>query len=301
MDYKVSLNMAKISEIRGTKISRETMHSYIDIDENLLVEKDSWYIVDNDAIAFFKARDDQRLFGECLSQDIFEHAHMRSAQYRIVRLNKKLGLLTPNFQDLKNYNYFDLYNLNKLFPGLNTRYNQLLWKDILTFISYQNIDNKEELIQELIDRYVGEWVTHQVDGNPRNLMLSRSKSNGQLDVAESYDREKCFGIDNNGFFNIEEARKVWVPAIPYSDKNFRNNPYSYDNGIDINILELFMDYPHQTQNSFERLFNINFRDLFNSYKQGLHQFTLNDHTVNYLCDIIDEKDRQKQKILSMKL
>ena len=65
---------------------------------------------------------------------------------------------------------------------MNKGYNNFTIKNLLETISYQNWSNKNEIIQELIDRYVGEWVTHQSDGNPRNLMFTFQEKTKEVNI-----------------------------------------------------------------------------------------------------------------------
>lgn len=297
MLYTGSINFQKVRSIKSAKLEKKEVTKFVDIDDELLREKDSWYRVSSDNVSFFKARNDARLFGECLSQEIFEKMGIESAQYEIVLLNKQLGLLTPNFQNLEENHYFDLFNLYKVLPYLNKGYNNFTLKNLLDNIAYQGWINQALLIQEIIDRYVGEWVTHQTDGNPRNILFAYSKNTGILSLAPSFDRERCFGID--GDFDSHISNNIWVPSIPYEDINFKENPYEADDGVDANILGLYLDYPEETIKAFEKVFGVDYESIFKKYNKNLYQFMLPNETINYLCDIIDKKDSQKKKILSL--
>ncbi len=291
-----TINYLKVKEVESQKLEKKEIIKQLKIDDAILKEKNNWYKINNE-LSFFKERNDARLFGECLSQEIFEKMGIESAKYEIILLNKKLGLITSNFQDINDNDYFDLYNLYKIIPSLNHGYNKYTLKNLLENISYQDWHNKKEIIQELIDRYIGDWVTHQTDGNPRNIMFSYNKNDNTLNVAPSFDREKCFGINSD--FDSRVTNSIWVPAIPYEDPNFREKPYEADTNIDANILGLFLDYPEETIRAFERVFNVDYNEIFKKYNKNLYQFTLSNKTINYLCDIIDKKNKERKKILSL--
>ena len=297
MKYSGILNKSNIKKLHGYKVSRETVHGNVDIDEELLVEKDSWYLLQDQSLNFFKHRQDARLFGECLSQKVFEEVGFETVKYEIIYLDDILGLITPNFQDLHKYNYYDLINISMLLSSFPRGYGGFTYKDVLENISYLNLPNSNEVIQELIDRYVGEWVTHQIDGNPRNIIFSVDKETKEIKVGPSFDRESCFGIDNTGYFN-SESLNIWVPSIPYEDLDFRKNPYTID-GADANITALFIDYPDQTLKAFERVFSVDYDTLFKDYKSGRLSFSLSDDTIGYLSRVIDNKYENKEKILSL--
>ena len=291
-----ALNKYNIKEISGFQIGRPAIHERVDIDEELLVEKDSWYLLGQE-LYFFKSRCDARLFGECISQKFFERVGFESAKYEIVYLNNTLGLITPNFQDVHNKRYYDLITITSLFPSFPKGYGNITYKSVLEYISYLKLPNTSDIIQELINRYVGEWATHQIDGNPRNIVFSVDNKTQELNVGPSFDRENSFGIDRSGYFN-SDSLKVWLPAIPYEDKRFKKNPYTID-GVDANIIALFMDYPEETLRAFEKVFNIDYVDLFNDYKSGTLSFSLDNDTINYLIHLIDRKIEEKEKILSL--
>ena len=296
MKHLGALNNPNIKKISGFQIGRPAIHERVDIDEELLVEKDSWYLLGQE-LYFFKSRCDARLFGECISQKFFERVGFESAKYEIVYLNNTLGLITPNFQDVHNKRYYDLITITSLFPSFPKGYGNITYKSVLEYISYLKLPNTSDIIQELINRYVGEWVTHQIDGNPRNIVFSVDNKTQELNVGPSFDRENSFGIDRSGYFN-SDSLKVWLPAIPYEDKRFKENPYTIE-GVDANIIALFMDYPEETLRAFEKVFNIDYVDLFNDYKSGTLSFSLDNDTINYLIHLIDRKIEEKEKILSL--
>lgn len=297
MKYFGTLNKYNIKRINGYKLGRTAVLGRVNIDKDLLAEKDSWYLLNDQNLYFFKKRHDARLFGECISQKIFEEVGFETAKYEIVYLNDILGLITPNFQDVHQKKYYDLITITNLFSTFPRGYGNITYKEVLENIYYLNLPNSSIVIQELINRYVGEWITHQIDGNPRNIIFSVDKKTQELEVGPSFDRENCLGIDNSGFFN-SDSLKVWIPAIPYEDKDFKKNPYTIE-GADANITALFIDYPEETLKAFEKIFSIDYNSLFRHFKSGILSFSLDDDTINYLNCLIDGKYEEKEKILSL--
>ena len=288
-----NVNPDGIRSIKGSKLADFDVLKSVNIDKQLLAEKDSWYKIDG-TICFLKKREDGRVFGEKISEDIVDSLGIETANYEIVNLNGSQGLLTSNFQDVDKYRYYDLYNLVDLLP-FHVR-GQMTFKEILEFLSMQNIAGKNELIQELIDRYVLEWVTIQTDGNPHNLMFKYDAENNRLALAPSYDRERCFGITSKESF---ADTSIWVPAIPYEDQDFKKNPYFFDNELDANIVALYFDYPEETTKALSRIFGIDYEAIFKKYAKSSSQISLPMSTISYLCDIINKKSKEKEKIIAL--
>ena len=292
-------NTAKFKRCKLKKLSKAEVHKEVDIDDFLLKEKDSWYKNEKGEVFFFKRRLDDRLLGEMLSQKIFECLPEGSAEYEVVYLNGELGLLTRSFQDINRFRYYDLCNLHNLFPDFTRNHNYLTLKTILTALSYQNISNYNELVQQIIDRYVMDWMTHQTDGNPRNILFAYDKITKSLKVASSFDKERSFGINRKGQFDDEPANGIWLASIPYEDIDFKKRPYTFEEGLDTNIVSLYMDYPEQTILALKKAISINYLKIFNEYKVKNSEFNLSNEMINYLCDIIDVKGNQVEKILSL--
>ena len=288
-----NVNPAGIRSIKASRLASFDVQKEVNIDDQLLSEKNTWYKIDGTTY-FFKKREDARVFGEKLSEDIVSSLGIETAKYEIVNLNGAQGLLTPNFQDVQRYSYYDLYNIVDLLP-YHLR-GQMTFKEILEFLSMQDIAGKKKLIQELIDRYVLEWVTIQTDGNPHNLMFKYDENNKKLSLAPSYDRERCFGITNKEVFTDVS---MWIPSIPYEDQDFKKRPYCFDNNIDANIVALYLDYPEETTKALERVLGINYEEIFKKYEKSFSQISLTMTTISYLCDIIDKKSQEKERIMAL--
>lgn len=298
MTYHIRLNYRQIKKYNNLfKLSHETVHSYVDIDHSLLLEKDSWYLIDTKA-CFFKERNEGCLAGECISQLYAETLGEETAKYSVVTLNDSLGLLSENFQDRSKYQYYDLCQLYELFPAFPKTYNNYSLKKILEAFEYYYTDRDYQTIQQnLIKRYLFDWFTHQTDGNPRNNNLKYNKNNANLEIGPLFDREQSFGVNSNGLFD-EQILNIWVPAIPYEDLDFKNAPYLIE-GLDANVFSLLVDYPEMTIKALEWLFSVDYVNLLDKFHDSDHAIMLPDDAVNYLKNIYYKKEIEKEKLLTL--
>lgn len=297
MVYLGYINEKSINKCQLTKLSREKVHEKVDIEETLLKEKDSWYIGDDNKVYFFKKRQDGRIFGEIISEHVMKSLEEDTAHYSIASVNNQLGLLTPNFQNLEEHNYYDLRTLCQILPYLPKNYNETTLKQILEAFEYSGLENYQQIQQSIINRYVIDWGTHQVDDNPRNIIFKRNKETGLLTLAPSIDREQSFGASKTSLHFDSDKLKIWVPSIVYNDATFRQEPYLYEE-MDANILELAMDYPKMTEKAFDHFFGINYNKVFNTLCKTTCQISLPDKTTDYLNGIIHTKNTEKKKILN---
>ena len=297
MNYLGYINEKSIRKYQFMKLTREEVHKKVDIDEVLLKEKDSWYKDDNNSVSFFKRRQDGRILGEIVSEHIMRSLGEETAHYDIAYVNNELGLLTPNFQNLEENNYYDLRTLSQILPQMPRNYGQTTLKQILEIFEYSGLENYKQIQQSIINRYVIDWGTHQIDDNPRNIIFKKNKETGVLTLAPSIDREQSFGASKTHLHFDSDKSKIWVPAIVYSDTTFRETPYLYED-MDANILELAIDYPEMTENAFNHFFGIDHNDTFKSLCKTSCQISLPDKTIDYLNGIIHTKDTEKKKVLN---
>lgn len=298
MVYNIHLNMRKISKITNPlRMSQESVLDYVDIDPNLLKEKDSWYLIDS-KVSFFKNRKDARIAGECISKAYAEALSYNAANYSVVELEGKIGLLSENFQDTRKHGYYDFCQLHQLFPSLPQRYNYFTLKEILnTFGYHYNEEQTMALQNSLIERYLFEWFTHQLDGNPRNTNFRLDKKTNILELGPVFDKEQAFGVNENGLFD-ERKLEMWMPSIPYDDLSFREKPYQIE-GLDANVLSLMMDYPDVTVEVLEKIFAVDYKTILRRFTSGENPFSLPPETIEYLQGVVDRKSEEKDKILQL--
>lgn len=298
MQYNIRFNMRKIKKInKPFKMQQEGVLTYVDIDPELLREKDSWYIVDS-KVSFYKPRHDVRVAGECISVAYAQALGNETANYSVVNLDDKIGLLSPNFQDTHRYSYYDFCQLYKLFPSYPNKYNHFTLKELLQTFAYHYDDETCATLQQmLISRYLYEWFTHQLDGNPRNTNLRQDKDTKVLDLGPVFDKEQSFGVNEHGLFD-EEKLEIWVPSIPYEDIDFRTKPYQID-GIDANVFSLLIDYPDVAVAALEHLFTVDYDAILDTFVSGESSFSLPAETRSYLKGIVEKKAYEKEKILKI--
>lgn len=296
MEYNIHLNMRKINKFESQlKLSQESVLTYVDMDPELLKEKDSWYLI-NSNVTFFKVRRDVRIAGECISMAYANALGSRTADYSVIELNGKIGLASKNFQDRRNYEYYDFCQLYKLFPSFPKRYNYFTLKELLQTFSYHYDEKTTESLQSaVIERYVFEWFTHQLDGNPRNTNLCKNKNSGLLELGPVYDKEQAFGVNEKGMFD-ERKLEIWLPSIPYEDLSFRDNAYQID-GLDANIFSLLVDYPEMTIAALEKIFKVDYFTILKSFTTGENTFSLPNDTLTYLQGVVERKEHEKEKLL----
>ena len=298
MVYNIHLNMRKINKIpKPLRMSQKSVLDYVDIDPNLLKEKDSWYFV-NSRVSFFKKRGDVRIAGEFISKAYATALGNDTASYEVVELEEKVGLLSENFQDKSRFGYFDFCQLHQLFPSLPQRYNYFTLKEILnTFGYHYDEETTHNLQYSLIERYMFEWFTHQLDGNPRNTNFKLDKDSQLLQLGPVFDKEQAFGVNDSGLFNKKKL-EMWMPSIPYDDLSFRDKPYQID-GLDANILSLIMDYPDMSVEILEKIFQIDYMSILRKFRSGENAFNLPPETLSYLQGVVDRKKNEKEKILQL--
>ena len=101
MLYNIHFNMRKIAKIdKPFKLHQSNVLTYVDIDPELLREKDTWYYL-NGKVSFFKPRSDVRVAAECISEAYAEALGFRAAKYSVVKLDEQIGLVSENFQDIR--------------------------------------------------------------------------------------------------------------------------------------------------------------------------------------------------------
>ncbi len=289
--------MRKISKLENPfKMHRENVLTYVDMDPELLKEKDSWYYIDG-RVMFFKPRDDVRVAGECISQAYAEALGEKAAKYSVVKLNERLGLISENFQDCGRYQYYDFCQLYQLFSSFPRRYNCFTLKELLKTVEYYEPEGGLDLQQALINRFIFDWFTHQLDSNPRNTNLRRHKKTRKLELDHVFDKEQSFGVNSAGMFD-EEMLEMWIPSIPYDEIDFKEHPYQVD-GLDANVFALLIDYPDMTAKALEHVFSISYKEILDSFVSGENSFSLPEGTLAYLKGIGEKKEHEKEKLYQL--
>ena len=204
MYYDISFNPKAIRKLNNkTKLSYKKVGPVLGIDKQHFLEKDNWYLIDG-AMQYFKNRQDSRIIGELLSDEILRMHGFVPATYELANLNDNFGLLSSNIHK-EGYRYESVATLHKLFPEFRYTYNHsrnITLKGIIDFIG-DNVPNGEELKTQIIRKYVVDWFTNQLDDNIRNMVFEQNPE-GEIHLAKIIDSESSFGATKKGI--IEGAR-----------------------------------------------------------------------------------------------
>lgn len=250
----------------------------------------------------------------------------------------KCGLLSENFQS-KKYNYYlvsELLNAqisNFVAYGGYTLKNLLaFFKDYLDTAEYK----KNELF--LIKLFIADAFTHQRDRNYNNIGFKIPKIDGipytkrlrpeiiranpnaasqytttadgkillkNLTPTKIYDNERILGTDHRNVFNYQNGQ-VWCPLFPFSEDTLFKDPNEalecqekYYEGMDPNLLELYMAYPDICKPIFERLvYESEYKRILERFKGNNSQIILTDESENRIIQVLEDKQKVLKKILT---
>lgn len=297
MYYNVTFNYRNIRKIGShCKLHYEQIGPILKLDREHFDEKDNWYRVDN-LLQYFKQRNDSRIFGELLSDEILKLHGFQTAQYQVVSLDDNIGLLSPNIQK-EGYRYESVATLKRLFPAFSDPFysdsRKVTIKKIIDFLKQNNPDS-EVLIEEIIRKYIIDWFTSQLDYNIRNMTFEISPE-GIIRLAPIIDSESAFGATKKGI-NLQ-SENIWIPAIPANDPTFKTGPYKEDN-FDANILFLLFEYPEIVYGILTEFVNTNYNGLLNKYKQSNNTFsamTLPDKAISHLDQYFYERQEESEEM-----
>ncbi len=309
MIYDLKVNKKYIRrETNLARLSFRQVKKSVMIDSELYHEKPDWFIVDN-FVHYFKRREDCRIIGELLSRDVITKVGnsfgIATADYKPAILQHRgyesLGLLSPNIQSSK-FAYCDLANFHNLFYDFPRRYGSFTIKVLLEKLCMYGIDNYDAVKDQIIATYVIDWFTQQLDRNPRNLLFEYPfNDTDQLDkvpsphLAKLIDSESSFGITKDGYIDSEYPR-LWIPAIPYSDVDFKNNPTQFED-VDLNMAELMIDYPEEVSRVLNVLCESDFDSIIKMYAPSRDAgIYVSDDCVSFLMSFVDSKKEEAEKI-----
>ncbi len=314
MTYSININRKYIERvINPARLTFSQVEKSVAISHKLYREKPDWYIVNN-FVHYFKTHKDARFIGELLSKDVISLVggsfHLAPAEYKPVilvehankmMLSERVGLLSPNVQSSE-FNYCDLTTLHNLFYDLPRQHNAFTIKGLLEILSRHDIPNYEELKLQIIATYVIDWFTHQLDRNSCNLLFEYSDLSFDdlipLRLARLIDSESSFAVSPNGVIDSEYP-KIWIPAIPYSQLEFKNHPEQFE-GLDYNISELMLDYPEEVAAVINILCTTDFNPVLKKYAPCYNAgISVSDDCISFLKSFIDEKKEEATKIKSL--
>lgn len=252
----------------------------------------------------------------------------------------KCGLLSDNFQnkgfnhylvselqkpEISNFVAYGGYNLSSLLS---------FFKDTLSSASYRVSESF------LLKLFMIDGFTFQVDRNPHNISFQiprlpgisykeRLHINKLIDnpLAENtlefdsergifllkdfvpnvvYDSERSLGIDHKNVrtYNHDQC---WYPEFPYTEElRFSNgleakiiSQKEFD-GVDPNLLSVFIDYHDFCQPYFERLaYDDEYRKILEDFTAPTSPIQLEDKEVEYFRGIMEDRQTEFQKVLKL--
>ncbi len=296
MYYNVLLNYKKIRSLgRKSKLTYDNVGKLIRIDKEHFGEKDNWYYIDG-LIQYFKKRNDSRIIGELLSDSILKMHGFVPAVYEIVNLNNSIGLLSPNV-NRENFIYESVATMHKLFPNILNQIpidsKSITIKKILNFMK-DKAANYDELEGQIIRKYIIDWFTNQLDYNIRNMVFEKN-SDGDVNLARIIDSESSFGATKKGL--NDDISKIWIPAIPAEDEDFRTGPYKLGE-YDANLLWIILEYPEHAIPLLTEITDSNYTSIINQYKRTSFssQIVLGDDAIDYLKRFVDKKQEEAENM-----
>ena len=248
----------------------------------------------------------------------------------------KCGLLSENFQtpqynyylvselmnpEISNCSFFGKYSLSTLLK---------FFKEYLTEEDYK----ENELF--LIKLFISDAYTHQEDRNWHNIGFQIPKIKGVtyskrlhpeqlvseataseylefnsvgapilkgLEPSAVYDNERIFGTDHK-FVHTYEMGQIWCPLFPYDESLlFQSQQEAQEcadefDGLDPNLLNLYMDHYDICKPIFERLAESDeYREILNEFTGGNSQIILSDDEYERIVSIVEDKKKTFQRIL----
>ena len=294
MIFKLQISKENIRNIEGAlKLKKKQVLKYVQIDPEHLKEKDNWYRIGN-TVQYFKNRTDCRIIGELLSKAVMEHFGRVNAQYEIGFMGEsRLGLLSPNIQQ-PGYQYYDVSTLHQLFPELPRRYREYTLKSLLETLKNRQIEGADELIQDIITVYTLDWFTHQLDRNPKNLLFEQGE-NQRIHLSPLIDSESSFAVNREGHIDTEYP-KIWIPAIPYEDPDFKHHHCS-ESEYDENMFSLMAEYPDIVIPILKQLSDENFDSMIQEYRKSLNgKVYLEEEGVSFLKQFVYRKQEASYRM-----
>ena len=184
-------NEALIQHYHESIVPIEKLRELVNINRAYLLEKPTWYKLENGNLVYFKARNDLRLFSELFFSEFareivgldtirFDVIHMRTKNPVVKQKDeeRKIGLISKNFQTPDN-NYYLISELENpeisslIAYGEYSLVNLLrFFKDLLPQEDYNKIKDF------LIKLFIADAFTLQVDRNPNNISFQIPKIKG---------------------------------------------------------------------------------------------------------------------------
>lgn len=249
----------------------------------------------------------------------------------------KCGLLSENFQTPE-YNYYLVSELLNPQISDFISYGGYTLENLISFFKdYLGKEEYMKNKIFLIKLFIADAFTHQEDRNYNNIGFKIPKIDGvpytkrlhpemlqdypnareQYTITENgrillsnltptkiYDNERILGTDHRNVFTYQ-TNQVWCPLFPFSQDTLFGTQedalkYQENNcdGLDPNLLELYMAYPDICKPIFERLaYDSEYRRILERFKGNNMQISLSDRAEERITGVLKDKQKVLKRIL----
>lgn len=247
------------------------------------------------------------------------------------------GLLSDNFQK-PNYNYYLISELMKDGITNLISYGNYSLKNLLNFFQDSlTKENYDANLLFLIKSFIGDGFTFQKDRNYHNICFETPAIEGinykkrlhpnvlvnnpkavpfyeknndgviflkDLNPSILYDNERILGVDHKDVLSYNH-QEVWRPLFPYTSdlvfksakeaKSFSKKVYD---GLDPNLMALYMDYEKLCKPYFERLaYDDEYRKILENFTHSNSPMILTPQEIEYIQMILEERREAFSRIL----
>ena len=249
----------------------------------------------------------------------------------------KCGLLSESFQD-NDHNYYLVSELMNAQISDFIQFGGYTLESLLSFFKqYLVKQDYTQMELFLITFFIGDGWTHQEDRNPHNIcvnipkikgvsyterlhpevLLKKGVSSEHLFLGDDgllklkglkpnkvYDNERIFGVDHHNVFYYKKGM-VWAPLLSYnestkfdtSEQAAKVSAEEYD-GLDPNLLSLYIDYMDICKPLFERLaYDDEYRKILERFDGKTTQIALSPDELEYITMVLEDKREVFKKIL----
>ena len=248
----------------------------------------------------------------------------------------KCGLLSDNFQKPE-YNYYLVSELLNSQISDFIAYGGYTLENLLSFFKdyLEESDYKRNELF-LIKLFIADYFTHQEDRNYNNIgfkipkiegipytkrlhpeILQESKlAKGHYVTTEYgrvllkgmtptkvYDNERILGTDHRNVFTYHKGQ-VWCPLFPYSNDTLfdtQEKALEYQNdcdGLDPNLLELYLNHPDICKPIFERLaYESEYKRILERFEGETSQIHLTEKSEERIIQVFEDKQQALKRIL----
>lgn len=249
----------------------------------------------------------------------------------------KCGLLSDNFQ-LPEYNYYLISELLDPQISDFIAYGGYTLVNLLAFLKdYLPEDEYQMMELFLIRLFIADAFTHQEDRNFNNIGVKIPKIEGvpytrrlhpemlqkyraarghyilrkdgkillkNLTPTKVYDNERILGTDHHNVFTYHPGQ-VWRPLFPFSNETLFKDQFEaiecqkICDGMDPNLLELYLAFPDVCKPIFERLvYESEYMRILERFEGDTSQISLSNKSKERIVGVFEDKQKVLKRILT---